>query len=372
LRKFIYALCKKNHIIISIKENIKVKEVIYFMNLNELILPVLIILTGIVIGFLFEFLIIRKIREKSLETDWEGFKVVIRSLKGLSAFCFTIAAIYVALNYMVVDAATLTNINKVLTILLVLLITWFVARLTSGFVNLYTQQAEGVFPSTSFFGNITKILIFAVGIMVVISFLGLSITPLLTAFGIGGIALALALEDTLSNMFAGLNVITSKEMLIGDYIMLDSGEEGYVQDITWRNTTIQSLTKNTIIVPNSKIASTIITNYHQDQKEMLIKVNMGVSYASDLEKVEKVTVEVAREVIKKLSGGDESIDPYIRYNEFDDFSINFTVFLSVKEFVEQYRLKHEFIKRLHERYDEEDIVIPFPVRTVYMENNADN
>ncbi|MBP1946279.1 mechanosensitive ion channel family protein [Methanobacterium petrolearium] len=342
------------------------------MNLNELILPMLIILIGIITGFLFEFLIIRKIREKCFETDWDGFKVVIRSLKGLSAFCFTIAAVYIALNYMVIDAAILSSINKILTILLVLLITWFVARLTSGFVNLYTQQAEGVLPSTSFFGNITKILIFAVGIMVIISFLGLSITPLLTAFGIGGIALALALEDTLSNMFAGLNVITSKEMLMGDYIMLDSGEEGYVQDITWRNTTIQSLTKNTIIIPNSKIASTIITNYHQDQKEMLVKVNIGVSYGSDLEKVEKVTVEVAREVIEELSGGDDSIDPYIRYSEFDDFSINFTVFLSVKEFVEQYRLKHVFIKRLHERYNTEGIVIPFPVRTVHMKNDGDN
>lgn len=363
---------EKNYIIISINENIKLKGVIYFMNLNELILPMLIILIGIITGFLFEFLIIRKIREKCFETDWDGFKVVIRSLKGLSAFCFTIAAVYIALNYMVIDAAILSSINKILTILLVLLITWFVARLTSGFVNLYTQQAEGVLPSTSFFGNITKILIFAVGIMVIISFLGLSITPLLTAFGIGGIALALALEDTLSNMFAGLNVITSKEMLMGDYIMLDSGEEGYVQDITWRNTTIQSLTKNTIIIPNSKIASTIITNYHQDQKEMLVKVNIGVSYGSDLEKVEKVTVEVAREVIEELSGGDDSIDPYIRYSEFDDFSINFTVFLSVKEFVEQYRLKHVFIKRLHERYNTEGIVIPFPVRTVHMKNDGDN
>jgi len=342
------------------------------MNFNELILPLLIILTGIILGFLFELIIFRKIREKCLETDWEGFKVVIQSLKGLSAICFTIAAIFIALNYLKIDSATLSYINKVLTIILILLITWFVARLTSGFVNLYTQRAEGVLPSTSFFGNITKLLIFAVGVMVVISLLGISITPLLTAFGIGGIALALALEDTLSNMFAGLNVITSREMEIGDYIMLSTGEEGYVQDITWRNTTIQSLTQNTIIIPNSKIASTIITNYHQDQKEMLIKVNIGVAYDSDLEKVEKVTVDVAREVTKRLSGADDSMDPYIRYNEFDDFSINFTVFLSVKEFVEQYRLKHEFIKSLHERYDQEGIVIPFPIRTVHMKNEKDN
>ncbi|MGC9517418.1 MAG: mechanosensitive ion channel family protein [Methanomicrobiales archaeon] len=338
------------------------------MSYNELLIPIIIILTGFVIGLLFEIIIYRKIREKSLETDWDGFKVVIRALRGLSIFCFTIAGIYIALGYMVIDPKTLENIHKFLIIVIILLITWAVARLTSGFVNLYTKRAEGVFPSTSFFGNITKVIIILIGVMVVIQFIGISITPMLTAFGIGGIAVALALEDTLSNMFAGLNVITSKEMKMGDYIMLSTGEEGYVQDITWRNTTIKAITNNTIIIPNSKIAKNIITNFHQDQKEMLVKVNVGVSYDSDLKKVEWLTVDVAREVIKELSGADDTIDPYIRYNKFDDFSINFTVFLSVKEFIEQYRLKHEFIKKLHERYNEEGIVIPYPIRTVYMDN----
>jgi len=341
------------------------------MNFNGFVLPLLIIITGFVVGLLFEIIIFKKIREKSLETDWDGFKVVTKSLRGLSIFSFTIAGIYIALGYMDLGAANLANIHKILTIILILLITWAVAILTSGFVNIYTRRAEGVLPSTSFFGNISKLLIVFIGLMVVIQFLGLSITPMLTAFGIGGIALALALNDTFSNMFAGLNVITSKEMKIGDYIMLETGEEGYVQDITWRNTTIKAITNNTIIVPNSKIASHIITNYHQDQKEMLVKLNVGVSYESDLKKVEMVTVDVAKEVTEKLIGADDSVEPYIRYNEFNDFSINFTVFLSVTEFIEQYKLKHEFIKKLHERYNQEGIVIPFPIRTVYMKNELE-
>jgi small-conductance mechanosensitive channel len=341
------------------------------MNFNGFVLPLLIIITGFVVGLLFEIIIFKKIREKSLETDWDGFKVVTKSLRGLSIFSFTIAGIYIALGYMDLGAANLANIHKILTIILILLITWAVAILTSGFVNIYTRRAEGVLPSTSFFGNISKLLVVFIGLMVVIQFLGLSITPMLTAFGIGGIALALALNDTFSNMFAGLNVITSKEMKIGDYIMLETGEEGYVQDITWRNTTIKAITNNTIIVPNSKIASHIITNYHQDQKEMLVKLNVGVSYESDLKKVEMVTVDVAKEVTEKLTGADDSVEPYIRYNEFNDFSINFTVFLSVTEFIEQYKLKHEFIKKLHERYNQEGIVIPFPIRTVYMKNELE-
>ena len=147
---------------------------------------------------------------------------------------------------------------------------------------------------------------------------------------------------------------------------LDSGEEGYVADITWRNTIIRALPNNMIIVPNSKIASTIVTNYYQPEQETAVLIQVGVSYDSDLKKVEKVTIEVGAEIMKEVEGGVPEFEPFIRYHTFDDFSINFTVILRTKEYVGNYLIKHEFIKRLHERYDKEGIVIPFPIRTVYM------
>jgi len=100
---------------------------------------------------------------------------------------------------------------------------------------------------------------------------------------------------------------------------------------------------------------------------MACLVNLGVSYGSDLEKVEKVTVEVGKQVLEKITGGVKTFDPFIRYNKFNDFSIDFTVILRVSEFVAQYLVTHEFIKALHQRYNKEGIVIPFPIRTVQME-----
>jgi small-conductance mechanosensitive channel len=99
---------------------------------------------------------------------------------------------------------------------------------------------------------------------------------------------------------------------------------------------------------------------------MSVLVQVGVSYGSDLEKVERVTIEVATDVMRNVTGGIPENQPFIRYHTFSDSSINFSVILRGKEFTDQYLIKHEFIKRLQKRYAEEDINIPFPIRTVYL------
>ncbi|MCD6490489.1 MAG: mechanosensitive ion channel, partial [Thermodesulfobacterium sp.] len=123
---------------------------------------------------------------------------------------------------------------------------------------------------------------------------------------------------------------------------------------------------NIVIVPNSKLASSIITNYYLPEKELAVLVQVGVSYNSDLENVERVTIEVAKEVMKEVPGGVPNFEPFIRYHTFGDFSINFTVILRAQSYVDRYLVTHEFVKRLHKRYKEEEIEIPFPIRTVYL------
>ena len=212
----------------------------------------------------------------------------------------------------------------------------------------------------------TRIIVFIIGILIILHSLGISITPILTALGVGGLAVALALQDTLSNLFAGLHIILTRQIKPGDYIKLETGEEGYVVDITWRNTTIRELPNNYIIIPNLKLAQAIVKNHYLPDREISVTVQLGVSYDSDLEKVERVTIEVAKEVMMEVPGGIPEFQPFIRYHTFGDFSINFTVIMRCREFTDQYLIKHEFIKRLHKRYKDEGIIIPFPIRTVYI------
>ena len=228
------------------------------------------------------------------------------------------------------------------------------------------SSLKEVLPPTSLLEHLIKILVFVIGALALLRSLGISITPALAGLGIGGLAVALALQRPLGDFFAGIHLILSKQIKTGDYIKLETGEEGYVVDITWRNTMIRQLPNNLIIIPNSRLASLMIINYYQPEKELSVLVNIGVSYSSDLEKVERVTIEVAKEVMKEVPGGVPEFEPFIRYHTFGDFSINFSVILRAKEYTDQFLIKHEFIKRLHRRYRQEGIEIPFPIRVVYL------
>ena len=223
-------------------------------------------------------------------------------------------------------------------------------------------------PATSIIINITRITIFIIVGIIVLQTLGISVTPILTALGVGSLAVALALQDTLSNLFSGIQIAASKQIKKNDYIKLDSGEEGYVEDISWKNTSIRMLSNNLIIIPNSKLSSIILTNYNLPDLEMAVLVEIGVSYDSDLKKVEEVTIQAAREILEKTEGGVKTFDPFIRYHSFNDSSIGFTVILRAQQFVNQYLIKHEFIKSLHTKYMEHDIEIPFPIRSLILKN----
>jgi small-conductance mechanosensitive channel len=215
-----------------------------------------------------------------------------------------------------------------------------------------------------------RIAIITFGILMILQSMGISITPILATLGIGGLAIALAFQDTLSNLFSGLYLIISGQVRTGDYVKLESGEEGYVSDITWRNTTIKEIANNLIVVPNTKLGSSIFKNYHLPAREIIMQVPVGVSFESNLEEVEQVTLEVAKEVLQNVAGGVSEFEPFIRFQDFDEFRINFIVFLRVKEFFDQRQLKHEFIKKLHKRYQEEGIEIPFLIRNVYLKDRA--
>jgi small-conductance mechanosensitive channel len=217
----------------------------------------------------------------------------------------------------------------------------------------------------------TKIVVIAVGGMIVLDNLGISLTPLLTTLGIGSLAVAIALQDTLGNFFAGLHIKADRPIEIGHFVKLQSGEEGYVERIGWRSTRIRMLPNNMVVVPNSKLVNDNITNYYLPDPELAVLVQVGVAYDSDLEKVDKVTSEVAKEALQTTPGAIATFEPFIRYHTFGESSIDFTVILRAREFTDGILLKHEFIKKLHLRYEKEGIKMAFPTRIVYLKGKPD-
>ena len=219
--------------------------------------------------------------------------------------------------------------------------------------------------------KIANVFVYFIGLIILLKHFNVEITPLVATLGIGGIAIGFALQDTLSNFFAGLHIISDKPINIGDFIELEGDISGYVEDIGWRSTRIKTLPNTLVIVPNSKIASSIIKNDSLPVPEMSIVIQCGVAYTSDLEKVEKVTIEAAKKIQKNVQGAVRDFEPFIRYHTFGDSNINFSIILRVQTFVDKYLVTHEFIKALKKSYDKEGIEISWPVRKIYY-GNADS
>mgnify|MGYP002629468762 CR=1 FL=1 len=243
-------------------------------------------------------------------------------------------------------------------------VTLALAAIASKLVDTYGVVVAPTVPVSSLMRNIAWGGVAVLGALTIFNGVGLSITPMLTALGVGGLAVALALQEPLANFFAGLFITLSGQIRVGDYVKLDSGQEGYVADFSWRSTRLHMLANNLIVVPNAKLAQAIVTNHHLPSTDLAVLVDIGVDYDSDLVQVERVVIDVGRTVMKEVQGGVPEFEPFIRYHTFSDSSINFTTILRGQEFVDQYLVKHEFVKRLHARFNQEGIVIPFPIRTI--------
>ena len=261
-------------------------------------------------------------------------------------------------------------IARVIFVLGSVSVTLAVATIAIGLVDAYGEVIAPALPVSSLTRNVAWTATVVLGLLVVLNGLGLSITPMLTALGIGGLAVALALQEPLANFFAGLFITLAGQIRIGDYVKLDSGQEGYVVDFSWRSTRLRMLANNLVVVPNAKLAQAVVVNHSLPSRDLAVLVEVGVDYSSDLEHVERIVIDVGRAVMSQVPGGVEEFEPFIRYHTFGDSSIGFTVILRAREFVDQYLIKHEFIKRLHARFDREDVTIPFPIRTIMWHDSS--
>ena len=250
---------------------------------------------------------------------------------------------------------------KATTIVAIIL---FADRFINRLFKEYSHQVEILRSTGGIARGFVRLIVIGLGILILLDSFGVSITPLIASLGIGSLAVALALQPTLENFFSGIQLVIDKPIQVGHFIRLESGEEGYVDKIGWRSSWIRQLANNMIVIPNKTLVNSKVVNYYYPDTQTAVLAQVSVHYESDLEHVERVTMEVATEVMTQVPGGVEDFKPFIRYHTFADFSINFTVIMRGKEFVDQYLIIHEFIKRLHKRYSQEGIVIPYPIEAV--------
>lgn len=313
----------------------------------------------------------RLLHRWALTTKTEIDDAVIHSFKTPSIYWVLAVGIYAGIWFSALPERHVFYLSKSIHVLIVLSITFAVANLLGRLYADYIRRSALPIPTTGLVQGLLKGIILVLGFLIILSMLGVSITPLITALGIGGLAVALALQDTLANLFAGIHILVEKSVRVGDFVRLESGQEGFVADITWRTTRIRMLPNNMVVIPNSKLAQSIVTNYFLPEKRMSVLIPVSVSYSSDPGYVEKVLVEEARKAIGEVEGLLAEPEPFVRFIPgFGESSLDFTLICQVREFTDQYLVQHELRKRIFRRFGEENIEIPFPQRTVHLKTGA--
>ena len=209
--------------------------------------------------------------------------------------------------------------------------------------------------------------VFVLGLLTLALHLGVNIMPVVTALGVGGLAVALALKDTLANLFAGVHLLADKPIRVGDYVKLGGSDpiEGYVVYIGWRSTRIRLLQHSVVIVPNQTVANSTIVNYDMPEPRIGIGIRVSVGYGEDPARIESLLLDVTGRAIGEVPGLLSEPAPSVSFAPgFGAYSLDFTLFCHVAKFVDQFPVQHALRKRILARFRAEHVEMPFPTQTV--------
>jgi small-conductance mechanosensitive channel len=336
---------------------------------GKLIWPLMVLGATFLVGLLVRRLVLRGLQDWTARTGSRPLTILADSLRGPMLIWAVIGGVHLAIQASTLPKEATEAGAKYLLVLWMISLTMMGMRLAGNLVRHYGQQVPGALPVTTLTETLAQLAVVVLGILLILRALGFEVTPILTALGVGGLAVALALQDTLSNLFSGFYIAVARQIRLGDYIRLNTGEEGYVADIGWRSTTVRSLGNNMILVPNAKLAQAIVTNFHLPEKRMGASVQVSVGYNADPDHVERVLLEVVRRALAEVPGMVAEPAPSVSFDPgFGESSLGFTLGFQIAEFANQFSVKAELRKRILSRFREEGIVIPYPVRMVYVEN----
>lgn len=335
---------------------------------NEYVLFVAILLASFAFASIVKFVFknyLKKLTEKT-ETDLDD--IVIDLLTKPLYFSILLAGFYLGSKTLSVLNDYAPAVEGLFFVVFALVLAFTFSKIFGLFITRWFKVNKRYEKTPRLIGKIVSVFVYLIAALMILSYFNVEITPLIATLGLGGLAVGLALQGTLSNFFAGLHILSDKPIRVGDFIELEGKNiSGYVEDVSWRSTRIKTLSNTIVVIPNALLAESIIINDSMPGKELSAVVQCGVAYGSDLKKVERVTIEVARKIQKSVPGAVKEFEPFIRFHTFGDSNVNFSIILRVKTFVDKYLVVHEFIKALKERYDKEKIEISWPVRKVYYE-----
>ncbi len=340
-------------------------------DIEEILIALLVVTVGLLISWLLATQAKRLMHliTKATQTEIDDF--LAEAIKGPLILAIAISSIYAGLNILSYMEPYLRTIQKIWFAFILFFAVIALRRVVLGLLDWISQSGDvsglpGFDPrSMPFLKRIINVVIITVGALLVLDVIGVSISPLLAGLGLGGLAVALALQPLLSNIFASSYVITDSSIAVGDFVEVSGGPLGVVEDIGWRATRIRTFDNNIVMVPNAAVADSVITNFDSADARADARVDCGIAYEEDLDRVESIVVEEMNKLLD-YDYVDSARKPFFRYSEFGDSNVNFFVKMRAVTWADSFTLKHEMMKHIHRRLTTEGIVINYPARRLML------
>jgi small-conductance mechanosensitive channel len=317
--------------------------------------PLVVFIAAVIVGLLLERFVVRALYDRAKRNGWIAWQLLFESIRGVVLLLCAALGIYVDLLLFPFRSDQERSANRALIVIVIWAVTVVAARVAVRLVGGLTGEGEASAKKASLFKTVISAVLYVVGALVVLQYLGINIGPMLTALGVGGLAVGLALRDTLANFFSGLVIIASRRLRVGDYIRLEDGREGFVSDITWLQTVIRDETNALIVVPNERLATGTYTNLSLPIEQTRAQVTVNVAYGNDPALVESETREVAASVSEEFAP--RAAAPVVRFMNANEIGLTVAVLVNVARPWELPRARHELYKRLLDRYRQRGIVV---------------
>jgi len=324
---------------------------------------VLLVVLRIVVSIL-ERIILRLVKKTKTDLD----DIIIKKSSGPITLILVLISLKIALNEMALEAALLSRINNFVYSVAVILVSYLIYVVIDVAVfRVWTKvsskaRIEVGQSLASLIHGALKVILILLSALYILHIWGIDIVPLLGALGIAGLAIALALQPVLANIFSGVSIILDKSVRVGDLVYLESRTKGKIKKIGLRSTRLVTFDNELIIIPNTKLAESIIQNIALPEPRTRVVIPFGVAYGSDIDKVKKIVLKEINSIKNVL----KDPEPTISFRAMADSSLNFKAYFYVSHFANRFTAQDEANTKIYNALNKAEIEIPFPQMDVHL------
>lgn len=307
------------------------------------------------------------------KTDTDIDDLIVDLLNKTNFLLLFILSLYVGSYFLALPE----NIDKIKTGMAFVVILFQIAIWGSGIINYLvkktfvtkdTFQTTLTQTQTSAIGFFGKFVLWSALFIIALQNLGINVTSLVAGVGIGGIAIALAVQNILGDLFASVSIMLDKPFIVGDFIIVDE-HAGSVENIGLKTTRVRSLSGEQLVFSNNDLLSSRIKNYKQMQERRIL-FTIGVTYDTPSEKLESIPI-IIKEIIDKL---EKTRFDRAHFKEFGDFSLNFEIvyYMLVPTYIDYVDAQQAINLELYRRFEKEEIEFAYPTQTILLGSNVKN